>query len=110
MRHFQTFIIASFIFSSVSAQENPLIKKNDNLKKILELNKLKILKVPANPPNIDEVYTFNNKKAKFLYETESGKVNALPLDNMPCLVPNINSNMPGLKSKPENDIPNPFHK
>ena len=33
-------------------------------------------------------------QAKLLYNTETGKVYALPQDKMPCLVPQTNSNMP----------------
>ena len=45
-------------------------------------------------------------EAKFLYETNKGKVYALPLDNMPCLVTTIQSNMPVYKSSPKGYIPN----
>ncbi len=46
--------------------------------------------------------------AKILYNIEKGKVYALPLDNMPCLVPQINSNMPVAKldMKEYKKIPN----
>jgi hypothetical protein len=52
--------------------------------------------------------TFPN--AKYLYTTEKGKVYALPLDNIPCLVPEINSNMPIVKFnlKGYKKIPNAF--
>ena len=40
-----------------------------------------------------------DQTAKFLYNTGKGKVYALPLDKMPCLVPDINSNMPIAKLK-----------
>lgn len=49
-----------------------------------------------------------NQTAKFLYNTDKGKVYPLPLDNMPCLVPQINSNMPVAKlyMKEYKKIPN----
>jgi hypothetical protein len=36
----------------------------------------------------------NFPQAQFLYNTDKGKVYALPQDKMPCLVPHTNSNMP----------------
>lgn len=50
--------------------------------------------------------------AKLLYNTDKGKVYALPIDNMPCLVPHTNSNMPIAKINIENfkKIPNAFPK
>ena len=47
-------------------------------------------------------------KAKLLYETENGFVYALPQDNMPCLVPKTQSNMPIAKSEITGYIPNPL--
>lgn len=38
-------------------------------------------------------YAFNYQKGKFLYNTEKGKVYALPPDNMLCLVPGYHSKM-----------------
>ena len=44
----------------------------------------------------------------FLFENDLGKVYKLPLDNMKCLSPNIQSNMPVYKGKIElNRLPNP---
>jgi hypothetical protein len=45
-----------------------------------------------------------------LYETKKGKVYTLPLDNLPCLVADINSNMPIAKSnlKGYKKMPNAF--
>lgn len=40
--------------------------------------------------------------AKLLYNTDKGKVYALPIDNMPCLVLHTNSNMPIAKINIEN--------
>lgn len=52
------------------------------------------------------------QQAKFLYNTEKGKAYALPLDNMPCLVPHTNSNMPVAKIDIEElkKMPNAFQK
>lgn len=49
-------------------------------------------------------------KAKLLYETDKGLVYALPQDNMLCLVPRINSNMPVERSEGPGYIPNPLLK
>ena len=55
-----------------------------------------------------------NQTAKFLYNTDKGKVYALPLDNMPCLVPNemytINDHTYYKQDLPYNTIPNPYPK
>ena len=60
-----------------------------------------IIEVPNNRGMIDNIKTVKPKllevnfaQAKFLFKTDKGKVYALPQDNMPCLVPPINSNMP----------------
>ncbi|HUS02458.1 MAG TPA: hypothetical protein VMY77_12060 [Chitinophagaceae bacterium] len=59
------------------------------------------METPDNRDGIDNILTVKPKtlklnfpQAKILFTTEKGKVYALPQDNMPCLVPNINSNMP----------------
>ncbi len=44
--------------------------------------------------NAHEQLAFNVPNAKFLFENKRGKVYGLPLDNMPCLAPEIHSNMP----------------
>ena len=49
-------------------------------------------------------------KAKLLFETDKGLVYALPQDNMLCLVPRINSNMPVASSEAPGYIPNPLLK
>lgn len=49
-------------------------------------------------------------KAKLLYETDKGLVYALPQDNMLCLVPRINSNMPVASSEGRGYMPNPLLK
>lgn len=73
--------------------------------------------MPTTPPNINDEYAFNNKEAELLHETEKGKVYALPLDDMRCLVPDISSNMPVYKGFGQRQqkinpapIPNPFPK
>ncbi len=115
MKRFNLTNILLIILVSAQAQQSPSSKQNDLLKKLLDTRKLKIFKVPTSPPNITDVYAFNNKKAKLLYETEKGKVYALPLDNMRCLVADINSNMPvymgfsqGQQKINPAPIPNPF--
>ncbi len=59
---------------------------------------------------IDELIVNSAPKAKLLYETEKGFVYALPQDNMPCLVPRINSNMPIANSDVPGYMPNPLLK
>ena len=49
-------------------------------------------------------------KSKLLYETEKGLVYALPQDNMKCLVPKIQSNMPIASTEIPGYIPNPLLK
>lgn len=49
-------------------------------------------------------------KAKLLFETDKGLVYALPQDNMLCLVPRINSNMPVAPSEAPGYMPNPLLK
>ena len=47
-------------------------------------------------------------QATFSHNTSRGKVYTLPIDNMPCLVPDMNqvSRMPGQYSLPQNRMPN----
>ncbi len=59
------------------------------------------IETPNNKGMIDNILTVKPKtlkmnlpQARFLFNTDKGKVYALPQDNIPCLVPNINSNMP----------------
>ena len=67
----------------------------------------------------DSLLVFNDNvfpNAKFLYDTEKGKVFQLPLDHMRCFVPTFKSNMPVYNLNPHNQnivhvpIPNPFIK
>ncbi len=57
-------------------------------------------------------YSFpkNFADAKYLFSTDKGKVYALPLDNMPCLVPYQFGNMPNATADIENiiKIPNAY--
>lgn len=59
---------------------------------------------------IDEIVINSAPKAKQLYETEKGLVYALPQDNMRCLVPKIQSNMPIANAEVPGYIPNPLLK
>ena len=47
-------------------------------------------------------------KAKLLYETDKGLVYALPQDNMRCLIPKIQSDMPVASAEGPGYIPNPL--
>ena len=110
-------ISAIFFFSFANAQEVykvkpdqilPHYKTNPEIYRYYKSPKFKgpLLKIP-----LDSTFQLNDAtafqpKAKFLYETDKGSVYALPLDNMPCLKPNFNSDMPVLKLSPNGYIPN----
>ncbi len=51
-------------------------------------------------------------QASFSHNTSKGKIYILPIDNMPCLVPDMNqvSRMPGAYAYPEGRMPNLFPK
>jgi len=51
-------------------------------------------------------------QATFSHNTTRGKVYTLPVDNMPCLVPDMNqvSRMPGQYFAPDNRMPNALPK
>ena len=83
-------------FSSVNAQE----------KKIITQNEIRHFNLPDSLISPKMLAITDMSKAKFLYETNKGKVYALPLDNMPCLVTTIQSNMPVYKNSPKGYIPN----
>lgn len=55
---------------------------------------------------VEDINTNQIPKAKFLYETEKGSVYTLPQDNMKCLVPKIESDMPIAKANVSGYIPN----
>lgn len=69
-----------------------------------------ILKKPSAPelPGMESLYKYlATPKATFLFDTDKAKVYALPLDNMPCLVPKgYHSNMPVAKLIPTTQMPN----
>lgn len=67
----------------------------------IEITYAQHIETPNNRGMIDNIKTVkpqsfqgNFPQAKFLFNTDKGIVYALPLDKMPCLVPNIISNMP----------------
>ncbi len=83
----------------------------------IEITYAQHIETPNNRGMIDNIKTVkpqslqeNFPQAKFLYQTDKGKVFALPLDKMPCLVSNIISNMPIaiLDLKEYKKIPNPI--
>lgn len=94
MKYFITLLVLQFSIKIASAQKIEIPGTKDKIENI------KIIK--------SHLLTKTFPQAKFLYNTEKGKVYALPLDNMPCLVPHINSNMPiaKLDLKEYNKIPN----
>ena len=96
MKQFPLLTFLLLAFSSVNAQE----------KKIITQNEIRHFNLPDSLISPKMLAITDMPKAKFLYETNKGKVYALPLDNMPCLVTTIQSNMPVYKSSPKGYIPN----
>ena len=108
---------ALLVFSFANAQEVykvkpghilPNYKSNPEIYRYYKSPKFKgpLLKIP-----LDSTFQFYDEtafqpKAKFLYETDKGSVYALPLDNMPCLKPTFNADMPVAKLSPNGYIPN----
>ncbi|HEY9340775.1 MAG TPA: hypothetical protein VIQ23_04290 [Hanamia sp.] len=96
MKQFPLLTFLLLAFSSVNAQE----------KKIITQNEIRHFNLPDSLISPKMLAITDMPKAKFLYETNKGKVYALPLDNMPCLVTTIQSNMPVYKNSPKGYIPN----
>lgn len=80
-----------------------------------------LLESPNKDGMIDNIKTVspqtlkaNFSGAKYLFNTDKGKVYALPLDNMPCLVPDESLMLKEQKNFkqvfPPNTIPNPYPK
>jgi hypothetical protein len=95
-----TFLLLAF--TSINAQE-----KVQNFK-VTSPEKLNLFEDSLISPKMLAITDMPN--ARFLYETNKGKVYALPLDNMPCLVTTIHSNMPVYKNSPKGYIPNALRK
>ena len=100
MKQFPLLTFLLLAFSSVNAQE----------KKIITQNEIRHFNLPDSLISPKILAITDMPKAKFLYETNKGKVYALPLDNMPCLVTTIHSNMPVSKNSPKGYIPNALQK
>ncbi len=99
MKNFQLLTFALLIFSTVNAQ-------NDRPVKPRGFQSPKIFVIPPGSANIKNVYAFGqDNKATFLYNTGQGKVYKLPMDNMRCLVPDVQSNMPVYKGLPQELVP-----
>ena len=96
MKQFPLLTFLLLAFSSVNAQD----------KKIITQNEMRHFNLPDSLISPKMLAITDMPKAKFLYETNKGKVYALPLDNMPCLVTTIQSNMPVYKNSPKGYIPN----
>ena len=96
MKQFPLLTFLLLAFSSVNAQD----------KKIITQNEIRHFNLPDSLISPKMLAITDMPKAKFLYETNKGKVYALPLDNMPCLVTTIQSNMPVYKNSPKGYIPN----
>jgi hypothetical protein len=49
-------------------------------------------------------------RAKLSHTTDKGKVYIMPIDNMPCLVPDVKRSapMPTIRPVPDKRMPNPF--
>jgi hypothetical protein len=101
MKQFPLLIFLLLTFFSINAQDTIRITPNYKVIKPKKLNpsedslvSLKMLAISDMP------------QPKFPYETNTGKVYILPLDDMPCLVTSIQSNMPVYKNSPKTYIPN----
>ena len=112
---------AILIYSFTYAQEIIIVKPNIELKtdknspdwyRYYKTPGLQnpLLKIPMDTTLQYEDAIAFEQKAKHLYQTEKGNVYSLPLDNMPCLRPEINSNMPVAKLSPNGYIPNALNK
>ena len=105
MKQFPLLTFSLLAFSSINAQDT--IKITPNVTPNYEVIKPKKLNPPEDSlVSVKMLAISDMPKAKFLYETNKGKVYALPLDNMPCRVPSIQSNMPVYKNSPKTYIPN----
>jgi hypothetical protein len=110
MKQAQILVSLIFIFSTLKAQDDHLSIKGDSaqLMNLLRQNKIH-LNGKFTPTLGNELLALNTeKKPKYLYETEWGKVYAMPPDNMPCLKPNFDSRMPVDKTAPGFSMPNPL--
>jgi len=105
MKQFPLLTFLLLTFFSINAQDT--IKITPNVTPNYEVIKPKKLNPPEDSlVSVKMLAISDMPKAKFLYETNKGKVYALPLDNMPCLVTTIQSNMPVYKNSPKGYIPN----
>jgi hypothetical protein len=102
MKQFPLLTFLLLAFSSINAQEKIIVTPNESFN-VISPEKLNLPDSLISPKMLAIT---DMPKAKFLYETNKGKVYALPLDNMRCLVPSIQSNMPVYKNSPKNYIPN----
>jgi hypothetical protein len=110
MKQVQILVLLLFIFSTLKAQDDHLSIQGDSAQLINLLRQNKIHLNGKNTPTFgNEFLAFNTeKKPKYLYETDLGKVYAMPPDNMPCLKPNFHSRMPVDKTAPSFSMPNPL--
>ena len=83
-------ISGTFIFTGKPLKANTLILKLNGKVSLLPIEGILI------PPPQKRTIPANTIKlqAKFLLNRSKGKAYTLPQDNMPCMVPDINSNMP----------------
>lgn len=109
MKHFQLIAILLIIISTVKAQQNLPLQKNDLylMKKLLNQH-FQFHKNLKDAKSKDLLALNDEQKPIFIYETERGKVYASPIDNMWYLSPKFHSNMPVYKKSPEIYIPNPL--
>jgi hypothetical protein len=96
------FLLIAFMGAGLSAtaQQQPFIKK-----------------LPASIDTTGQRFGLIQQRgllpqATFSHNTSKGKIYALPIDNMPCLVPDMSrvSRMPGAYAYPEGRMPNLFPK
>lgn len=104
MKQFQLLLFGLFVCCSINAQNDLTTKQKDFLKLLQDKDYPQVVIVD------NQFAAKLNPKAVFLYETNKGKVYALPLDNMLCLVTGIRSKMPVAKDFEQNFIPNALRK
>jgi hypothetical protein len=102
MKQFPLLTFLLLTFSSINAQEKIIMTPNESFYAISPEK----LNLPDSLISPKMLAITDMSKAKFPYETNTGKVYILPLDNMPCRVPSIQSNMPVYKNSPKTYIPN----
>jgi len=91
--------LSLIMFYSANAQGN--LSENQKSFKSLKNKELTTVSIP----NL-KITEFGKQRSKVSFNFTNSGVYTLPLDNMPCLVTKINSDMPVAKNFPQTNIPN----